>query len=140
MTVFYSFTVKYSHDNTEFNLQDKAVEAGVLRQIVACVGLDYNVCIAAANLLFELLQENDRWGLAIPQEDCRWNENLCRKLKQQRDAVAFLVLIILDKQFAGSAKKMEDILLQLCCDDDDTILVVASYRWYKPLVQRLCDG
>ncbi|XP_020595882.1 U-box domain-containing protein 43-like [Phalaenopsis equestris] len=120
--------------------KDKAVAAGVLSHIVACVGLDYNVCMSAANLLFELLQENDRWGQAMPQEDCRWNEDLCSKLKQQRGTIAFLVLIILDKQFTESAKKMEDIMLQLCCDDDDTILAVASYHLYMPLVQRLCDG
>lgn len=116
----------------------KAVAADVLHQIVLCVGLDYNVCMSAANLLFELLQENDRWGQAVPQEN--WNEDFCRKLKQQRGTIAFLVLIILDKQFAELAKQMEDILLHLCCDDDDTILAVASYHWYKPLVQRLCDG
>lgn len=120
--------------------KDKAVAAGVLNQIVLCVGIDYNVCMSAANLLFELLQENGLWGQDMPQMNCGWNENLCRKLKQQRGAIAFLVLIILDKQYTELSKKMEDILLQLCCDDDDTILVVASYHWYKPLVQRLFDG
>ncbi|KAI0492025.1 hypothetical protein KFK09_026290 [Dendrobium nobile] len=120
--------------------KDKAVEAGIFNHIIACVRLDYNVCTSAANLLFELLQENDRWGQAIQQEDCRWNQDFCRKLKQLRGTISFLVLILLDKQFSESAKKMEAILLQLCCDDDATILVVASYRWYKPLVQRLCDG
>ncbi|PKU68123.1 U-box domain-containing protein 13 [Dendrobium catenatum] len=119
---------------------DKAVEAGIFNHIIACVRLDYNVCTSAANLLFELLQENDRWGQAIQQEDCRWNPDFCRKLKQLRGTIAFLVLIILDNQFSESAKKMEAILLQLCCDDDATILDVASYHWYKPLVRRLRDG
>ncbi|XP_020675852.1 U-box domain-containing protein 44 [Dendrobium catenatum] len=120
--------------------KDKAVEAGIFNHIIACVRLDYNVCTSAANLLFELLQENDRWGQAIQQEDCRWNPDFCRKLKQLRGTIAFLVLIILDNQFSESAKKMEAILLQLCCDDDATILDVASYHWYKPLVRRLRDG
>ncbi|KAK8955321.1 hypothetical protein KSP40_PGU012116 [Platanthera guangdongensis] len=118
---------------------NKAVAAGVLQHIVECVGLDSSVCTAAVNLLSELLQENDRQFLAIPEEDCKWNETLCRKLKQQHGAITFLVVIILDKQFSESSKKVEDILFQLCFNDDNMILSVASYRWYKPLVQRLFD-
>ncbi|KAK8935267.1 U-box domain-containing protein 43 [Platanthera zijinensis] len=120
--------------------KNKAVAAGVLQHIVECVGLDSSVCTAAVNLLSELLQENDRQFLAIPEEDCKWNETLCRKLKQQHGAITFLVVIILDKQFSESSKKVEDILFQLCFNDDNMILSVASYRWYKPLVHRLFDG
>ncbi|KAK8935268.1 U-box domain-containing protein 15 [Platanthera zijinensis] len=118
----------------------KAVEAGVLQHIIECVGFDSSVCTAAVNLLFELLKENDRQFLAIPEEDCKWNDSLCRKLKQQHGAITFLVVIIFDKQFSESSKKVEDILFQLCFNDDNMILSVASSRWYKPLVQCLFDG
>ncbi|PKA64408.1 U-box domain-containing protein 44 [Apostasia shenzhenica] len=121
-------------------LQDKVVAAGGLGHIVKGLEDDSDVKMAAVNLLFELLHENKLFHHAESQEGCHWNEGFCRELKELQGTIIFLIVCISDKQYAELAKKAEEILLRLCDNDDKTIAVVASYHWYKPLVQRLSDG
>ncbi|KAG0500479.1 hypothetical protein HPP92_000551 [Vanilla planifolia] len=120
--------------------KEKVVAAQGFHYIIKCLGLDSNLSGAAIHLLFELLHVNDGWHQSMAQKNCTWNEALCRKFKEQGNAIAFLVIIVLDKQYQESAKKAEDILLQLCIDDDKTISLVASFHWFKPLAWRLSHG
>lgn len=108
--------------------QEKVVEAGGLDQIVICLGRGPDISRAAIELLFELLHDGSRW-----------NKSTCKKLKQQKSSILFLVML-LNNEVRESAEKSEVILWKLCEDDDDTILSAAASSWYKPLIDRLSHG
>ncbi|CAL9144874.1 unnamed protein product [Musa hybrid cultivar] len=108
--------------------KEKVVEAGGLDQIVICLGRGPDISRAAIELLFELLHDGSRW-----------NKSTCKKLKQQKSSILFLVML-LNNEVRESAEKSEVILWKLCEDDDDTILSAAASSWYKPLIDRLSHG
>lgn len=109
-------------------IKDRVIKSGGIDHVVHCLGRDPNTSKAAVELLFELLQ------------DCSgWNFSVLKKLTQQNSAILFLVTL-LKSTIKESAEKAEEILVTLCHDDDDNISRVAAANWYKPLINRLCQG
>lgn len=104
------------------------VESGGLDHVIHCLGRDPNVSKAAIELLFELLQDGSEW-----------NSSLLNLLTKKNSAFIFLVML-LNSTITESAEKAEAILLKLCDDNDDSISRAADANWYKPLVNRLCQG
>ncbi|KAJ0981565.1 hypothetical protein J5N97_009820 [Dioscorea zingiberensis] len=108
--------------------KDRVVEAGGMDQIVLCLSRHPLVSKPAIELLFEILHKSTKW-----------NESVCRKLKQQISVILFLVMLLksVDRE---SAEKAETILSKLCDDDDEIVYSAAAANWYRPLIDRLCKG
>ena len=112
----------------ESNIQDKVVEFGGLDHVIHCLGRSPNVSKAAIELLFELLLDGSGW-----------NSSLLNLLAQKNGVFIFLVAL-LNGTITESAAKAEAILLKLCDGNDDNISRAADANWYKPLINRLCQG
>ncbi|KAJ8627123.1 hypothetical protein MRB53_020430 [Persea americana] len=108
--------------------KDKVVEFGGLDHVIHCLGRSPNVSKAAIELLFELLLDGSGW-----------NSSLLNLLAQKNSAFIFLVAL-LNGTITESAAKAEAILLKLCDGNDDNISRAADANWYKPLINRLCQG
>ncbi|XP_058086052.1 U-box domain-containing protein 44-like [Magnolia sinica] len=108
--------------------KDRLVESGGVDRIVHCLGRDPSISKPAVDLLFDLLQDGSGWNAAI-----------LKRVTQQTSSILFLVML-LNGPVTESAEKAETILLKLCDDDDNNISRAANANWYKPLINRLCQG
>ncbi|KAM0943995.1 putative adaptor protein Cbl domain superfamily [Dioscorea sansibarensis] len=108
--------------------KDRVVEAGGIDHIVLCLSRGPVMSKPAISLLFEILHDSTRW-----------NDSVCRKLKQHNSVVLFLVMLMKSTD-RESAEKSEAILLKLCDDDDEIVSRAAAANWYMPLIDRLCKG
>ncbi|KAL5988804.1 hypothetical protein ACLOJK_026906 [Asimina triloba] len=110
--------------------KEKLVESGGVDHIVHCLGRESSISKPAVELLFELLQDGSVWNGAF-----------LKKVIQQRSSIIFLVCLLNGStSTADSAEKAEAILLKLCDDNEDNISRAAAANWYKPLINRLCQG
>ncbi|KAJ1398902.1 Zinc finger, RING/FYVE/PHD-type [Sesbania bispinosa] len=108
--------------------KEKVAESQGWDHIISCLGGDSSISTAAIDLLYELLQ--DRSG---------WNQCFCKKLCENRTAVAFLVTL-LKNPVSNSAEVVEKILMELFEINEDSIITAANCGWYKPLFDHMIRG
>ncbi|KAL2530756.1 U-box domain-containing protein 43 [Forsythia ovata] len=107
--------------------KDIFVENQGIEKLVPCLGLNSTISKAAAELLYEVLQE--RSGRNVPY---------CRILSQQCNAILFLVSL-LKSPIRALAEKSEEILTKLC-DEDENVIQCAKVNCFTPLIDRVIHG
>ncbi|KAL2530370.1 U-box domain-containing protein 43-like [Forsythia ovata] len=107
--------------------KDIFVENQGIEKLVPCLGLNSTISKAAAELLYEVLQERSGWNVPY-----------CRILSQQCNAILFLVSL-LKSPIRALAEKSEEILTKLC-DEDENVIQCAKVNCFTPLIDRVIHG
>ncbi|KAL2453405.1 U-box domain-containing protein 43 [Abeliophyllum distichum] len=107
--------------------KDIFIENQGIEKLVPCLGLNSTISKAAAELLYEVLQERSGWNVPY-----------CRILSQQCNAIPFLVSL-LKSPIRALAEKSEEILTKLC-DEDENVIQCAKVNYFTPLIDRVIHG